>query len=62
MRVRLARPSRLPKLKYHRMNQSGSTVLALPVERQFNLKSPELVWLLRPPELTGPQRTRLPNS
>ena len=33
-----------------------------PVERQFNAKSPELVGLLRLPELTGPQRTRLPNS
>jgi hypothetical protein len=54
--------SRLPKLKYQRMNQSGSTVLARPVDRQFNAKTPALVGLFRPPELIGPHRTRRPSS
>jgi hypothetical protein len=44
------------------MNQSGSTVLALPVERQVKANVPALVGLFRLPELTGPHRTRLPNS
>ena len=33
------------------MNQSGSTVLARPVERQFSVCVPACVGLARPPEL-----------